>query len=71
VGKVRNVSDLQFKNQVIFTIKGMQANLEKIDKMFPITSGCENVTVDKTITHLHDLIRQIKQYNGEIIRRPK
>jgi len=71
VGKVRNVSDLQFKNQVIFTIKGMQATLEKIDKMFPITALCENVLINPAMEGLDNIIRQIKQYNGEIVRRPK
>jgi len=61
----RKVSDAQFKNQVIFTIKGMQANIKKIQKMFP------GILVMSTVHNLNNVIYQIKGHKGPIIRKPK
>jgi len=68
--KKKEISDEQFKNQVIFTIKGMQANLEKINKMFPITEKCINVHTIGIVLHLDDVIAQIKGYSDQIVRKP-
>lgn len=62
----REVTDAQFKNQAIFIMKGMQANLRKIYKMFPEGRlpgiGC--------IMDLEYTIRLIKKYRGCIVRKP-
>lgn len=69
----KEVSDLQFKHQVIFTIEGMKANLGKIGKMFP--EGTFGRYVDDRIVsmykEIHHLIIDIKCYDGKIERRPK
>lgn len=67
----RKVSDAQFKNQVIFTIKGMQANIRKINKMFPNTFKTYGFGRNDPIIYLNYLIAQIKSYNGLITRKPK
>lgn len=61
------ISDKQFKNQVIFTIKGIQANLRRIHKMFP-EAGLNGVGV---IMDLQYTISMIKIYKGQIVRKPK
>lgn len=70
------VSDKQFKNQVIFTIKGMQANVRKIRKMFPrefkLPPDVKPVdTYQHTVLCLQFIIDEIKFYQGKIIRKPK
>lgn len=63
----RGVTDAQFKNQVIFTIKGMQANLAKIHKMFPEAG----LGMLGTIGYLEHTISCIRSYEGSIVRKPK
>ena len=67
----RKVSDAQFKNQVIFTIKGMQANIRKINKMFPYNFKIYNLGCKDPILNLNYLIARIKFYKGSITRKPK
>lgn len=62
------VSDKQFKNQVIFTIKGMRANISKIRKMLPGTSINPYLYAS---LHLEHIIHDIKSYEGRIVRKPK
>lgn len=63
----RIVTDAQFKHQVIFTIKGMQANLKKIEKMFPEAA----LRRHNCIGDLFGVIDDIKNYKGVIVRRPR